>query len=208
MIQELELEPTSYRIGQSKIFFRAGVLANLEEERDKELTKLIIDFQSQCRAYLARRFYQKRVEQSKAIQILQRNGLAYLKLRNWPWWRLYTKVRPLLQVTNQEAAITQREEELRQLRDRILQNDQELGEVRQRINNLSEERASLQLQLQTESEERNIAEDIADQMRQRFHDNENALNDLQSRYEDLEAKTTLLQEEYKKKDVCLFYLFI
>ena len=33
-----------------------------------------------------------------AIRILQRNCAAYLKLRNWQWWRLYTKVKPLLQV--------------------------------------------------------------------------------------------------------------
>ena len=45
-----------------------------------------------------RRNYQKRVQQLNAIRILQRNCAAYLKLRNWQWWRLYTKVKPLLQV--------------------------------------------------------------------------------------------------------------
>lgn len=45
------------------------------------------------------RNYQKRVQQLNAIRILQRNCAAYLKLRNWQWWRLYTKVKPLLQVT-------------------------------------------------------------------------------------------------------------
>ena len=46
------------------------------------------------------RNYQKRVQQLNAIRILQRNCAAYLKLRNWQWWRLYTKVKPLLQVNN------------------------------------------------------------------------------------------------------------
>ncbi len=91
-IEALELEANLYRIGQSKIFFRAGVLAHLEEERDLKLTDLIISFQAQCRAFLARRLYQKRVQQSNAIRVLQRNGLAWLKLRNWQWWRLFTKV--------------------------------------------------------------------------------------------------------------------
>jgi myosin protein heavy chain len=36
--------------------------------------------------------YQKRVQQLNAIRIIQRNCSAYLKLRNWQWWRLYTKV--------------------------------------------------------------------------------------------------------------------
>jgi hypothetical protein len=38
------------------------------------------------------------MQQLNAIRILQRNCAAYLKLRNWQWWRLYTKVKPLLQV--------------------------------------------------------------------------------------------------------------
>ena len=44
------------------------------------------------------RNYVKRTQQLNAIRILQRNCAAYLKLRNWQWWRLYTKVKPLLQV--------------------------------------------------------------------------------------------------------------
>ena len=38
MIQSLELDRNLYRIGQSKVFFRAGVLAHLEEERDMKIT--------------------------------------------------------------------------------------------------------------------------------------------------------------------------
>jgi len=44
------------------------------------------------------RNYVKRTQQLNAIRILQRNCAAYLKLKNWQWWRLYTKVKPLLQV--------------------------------------------------------------------------------------------------------------
>lgn len=45
MIAALELDPNLYRVGQSKIFFRAGVLAHLEEERDYKITDLIVNFQ-------------------------------------------------------------------------------------------------------------------------------------------------------------------
>ena len=46
----------------------------------------------------------KRTQQLNAIRILQRNCSAYLKLRNWQWWRLYTKVKPLLQVNTVHAS--------------------------------------------------------------------------------------------------------
>lgn len=54
-IQALELDGNLFRIGQSKIFFRAGVLAHLEEERDLKITDIIIYFQAVCRGYLARK---------------------------------------------------------------------------------------------------------------------------------------------------------
>lgn len=51
MIASLELDPNLYRVGQSKIFFRAGVLAHLEEERDYKITDLIVNFQVQLIIY-------------------------------------------------------------------------------------------------------------------------------------------------------------
>lgn len=54
-IKHLELDPNLYRIGQSKMFFRTGVLAQLEEERDLKLTVVIIAFQAQARGFLARK---------------------------------------------------------------------------------------------------------------------------------------------------------
>ena len=96
MLTELELETSLYKVGQSKIFFRAGVLAQLEEERDLRLNQIMVKFQAHCRGFLARKNFLRRKDQSRAIRIIQRNGLSYLKLRNWAWWRVFTKVKPLL----------------------------------------------------------------------------------------------------------------
>ena len=42
--------------------------------------------------FLFLRLFKKRMQQLAAIRVIQRNCLAYLKLRNWQWWRLFTKV--------------------------------------------------------------------------------------------------------------------
>ncbi len=39
-----------------------------------------------CRAFA------KRQQQLIAMRVIQRNCAAYLKLKNWHWWRLFTKV--------------------------------------------------------------------------------------------------------------------
>ena len=109
------MDPNLYRIGQSKIFFRAGVLAHLEEERDIKLTEIIIQFQAFCRGNIARRNYKKRIQQLSAIRVIQRNGRSWLKLRNWQWWRLFTKVKPLLNVSRQEDELRAKEEEYKKV---------------------------------------------------------------------------------------------
>ena len=45
-IRVLEIESNLYCMGQSKVFFQASVLADLEEERDLRITDVIISFQA------------------------------------------------------------------------------------------------------------------------------------------------------------------
>lgn len=45
-----------------------------------------------CTLKLFCRAFAKRQQQLTAMKVIQRNCAAYLKLRNWQWWRLFTKV--------------------------------------------------------------------------------------------------------------------
>lgn len=42
--------------------------------------------------FLHLRAFTKKQQQLSALRVMQRNCAAYLKLRNWQWWRLFTKV--------------------------------------------------------------------------------------------------------------------
>ncbi|KAL1494179.1 hypothetical protein ABEB36_009820 [Hypothenemus hampei] len=198
MIKSLELDSNLYRIGQSKIFFRAGVLAHLEEERDYKITDLIVNFQAFCRGLLSRRNYQKRVQQLNAIRIIQRNCSAYLKLRNWQWWRLYTKVKPLLEVTKQEEKLMQKEDELKQVKDRLEQHIKTAEEYESLYQRAQEEKAMLQEQLQAESELCAEAEEMRLRLTARKQELEEILHDLEARIEEEEERTSTLTAEKKK----------
>lgn len=43
-----------------------------------------------------------------ALQVVQRNLRKYLQLRTWPWWKLWQRVKPLLNVTRIEDEIAVR----------------------------------------------------------------------------------------------------
>merc|ERR1719447_903279 len=46
MLDDLDLDSGLFRIGQSKIFFRAGVLAQMEEDRDVKITEIMVKLQA------------------------------------------------------------------------------------------------------------------------------------------------------------------
>uniref|UniRef100_A0A8C1J2L7 Myosin, heavy chain 10, non-muscle n=2 Tax=Cyprinus carpio TaxID=7962 RepID=A0A8C1J2L7_CYPCA len=194
----LELDPNLYRIGQSKIFFRTGVLAHLEEERDLKITDIIIYFQSVCRGYLARKAFAKKQQQLSALKVLQRNCAAYLKLRHWQWWRLFTKVKPLLQVTRQEEEMQAKDEELIKVKERQVKVENELVEMERKHQQLLEEKNILAEQLQAETELFAEAEEMRARLVAKKQELEEILHDLESRVEEEEERNQSLQNEKKK----------
>jgi len=126
----LDLEGRSYKLGLSNIFFRAGILAQLEDTRDDKLSHTITDFQALCRGYMARKEVKKLQFQRAAITCLQRNVRKFLLVRNWSWWRLYTKVLPLLDVHRTEQELKTKTDELGGLKQKIdkLTNDNQTFE--------------------------------------------------------------------------------
>ena len=107
-------------------------MAHLEEERDLKLSEIIVRFQAYARGMLARKNYQKRLQQLSAIRIIQRNCSAYLKLRNWQWWRLFTKVKPLLQVTKADEDMKVKEEEVKKMTEMLSKRDTDMQELERR----------------------------------------------------------------------------
>ncbi|XP_065742659.1 myosin-9 isoform X2 [Phocoena phocoena] len=198
MIKALELDSNLYRIGQSKVFFRAGVLAHLEEERDLKITDVIIGFQACCRGYLARKAFAKRQQQLTAMKVLQRNCAAYLKLRNWQWWRLFTKVKPLLQVSRQEEEMMAKEEELVKVREKQLAAESRLSEMETLQSQLMAEKLQLQEQLQAETELCAEAEELRARLTAKKQELEEICHDLEARVEEEEDRCQHLQAEKRK----------
>nr|XP_015809830.2 myosin-9 [Nothobranchius furzeri] len=198
MVKALELDPNLYRIGQSKVFFRAGVLAHLEEERDLKITDVIINFQAWCRGYVARKAFTKRQQQLTAMKVIQRNCAAYLKLRNWHWWRLFTKVKPLLEVNRKEEDLAAKEKELMDIKEKQNQTEEQLKEYEAKQKQLHAEKSALQEQLQAETELCAEAEEMRNRLAVRKQELEEILHDLESRLEEEEERVSQMQTERKK----------
>ncbi|XP_076296926.1 unconventional myosin-XVIIIa isoform X2 [Lasioglossum baleicum] len=108
----------AYSDGQ-QIFFRSGTLERLEAQRDEKLTGHIILLQARCRGYLARRKLNTLKLQDLAVRCIQRNVRKWMSVREWPWWRLYVKVAPLLNVHRTEDQLKEKTEELEILKAKV-----------------------------------------------------------------------------------------
>lgn len=117
ILERLNLDKSFYRVGLTKVFFRAGVLAELEEQRDAVINKIMARFQSVARGYVQRRIAHKRLYRAEATRVIQRNFQVYLDLQANPWWQLFVRMRPLLGATRQAQEVKKRDEMIQQLEE-------------------------------------------------------------------------------------------
>lgn len=129
ILERLNLDASFYRVGLTKVFFRSGVLAELEEQRDAVISKIMARFQSVARGYIQRRIAHKRLYRAEATRVIQRNFQVYLDLQANPWWQLFVRMRPLLGASRQAQEVKKRDEMIQQLEE---QRTAELAE-RERV---------------------------------------------------------------------------
>lgn len=131
LLAQLGTDQSQYRLGQSKVFFKAGILTSLDEKRDGKLSAVLRQFQAHCRGALARQSKGRLARQQDARNLLQKNLSKNLALRQWDWWRLYLRVKPLLNVTRSENRIEELEDEIERITE---QRDQQTAQLRTELN--------------------------------------------------------------------------
>ena len=94
LLKTAGLEKEKYRLGHTKVFFRAGVLGMMEEVREERVTKIITWLQSSARGSLSRTQFHKLKNQKIALYCVQRAIRNYMAGKHWMWWKLWTCVKP------------------------------------------------------------------------------------------------------------------
>ncbi|XP_015035927.2 myosin heavy chain, muscle isoform X28 [Drosophila pseudoobscura] len=200
LLESTDLNEDLYRLGHTKVFFRAGVLGQMEEFRDERLGKIMSWMQAWARGYLSRKGFKKLQEQRVALKVVQRNLRKYLQLRTWPWYKLWQKVKPLLNVSRIEDEIARLEEkakkaeelhaaEVKVRKELEVLNAKLLAEKTALLDSLSGEKGALQ-----DYQERNS------KLQAQKNDLENQLRDIQERLTQEEDARNQLFQQKKKAD--------
>merc|ERR1712037_748636 len=99
-----------YRLGHTLVFFRAGSLGGLEEERDKLVIKWVRFIQGEVLKRVRGFVYKKKFDQRELIKVGQRNFRKYLASRDWGWFVLIQKTRGSIGKPNPEEELRLLEE--------------------------------------------------------------------------------------------------
>ncbi|XP_011506381.1 PREDICTED: myosin heavy chain, muscle isoform X10 [Ceratosolen solmsi marchali] len=192
------LDPDQYRLGHTKVFFRAGVLGQMEEFRDERLSKIVTWMQAYVRGYLARKDFKALQEQRLALQIVQRNLRRYLKLRTWPWWKLWQKVRPLLNATRIEDELAAMEEKARKYQEAFEREEKMRIELEELNTKLLTEKTDLLKSLDSEKGSLSEYQEKALKLGAQKADLESQLSDITDRFQqEEEARNNLFQSKKK-----------
>ncbi|KAM5307604.1 unconventional myosin-XVIIIa isoform 4-T5 [Glossophaga mutica] len=195
LLESLDLEKSSCCLGLSRVFFRAGTLARLEEQRDEQTSRNLTLFQAACRGYLARQQFKKKKIQDLAIRCVQKNIKKNKGVKDWPWWKLFTTVRPLIEVQLSEEQIRNKDEEIQQLRSKLEKVEKERNELRLSSDRLETRISELTSELTDERNTGESASQLLDAETAERLRAEKEMKELQTQYDALKKQMEVMEVE-------------
>ncbi|KAL4239976.1 hypothetical protein ACF0H5_000772 [Mactra antiquata] len=205
ILDALQMDPNEYKIGNTKVFFKAGVLGMLEDMRDERLSKIVSLFQAWIRGYLMRKQYKKLQDQRTGLSRIQRNIRKWMVLRNWQWWKLYTKVKPLLSAARAEDEMRLMEEEFKKTKEELAKVEKIKKELEEQNVVLQRSKDDMFFQLQAEQDTLADCEEKIESLIKQKADYQQQIKDLEERCMDeeeaaaeLNAVKARMEEEQAK----------
>jgi len=111
ILESIEAMNDKWRLGHTKVFFRAGAMGCLEEVREDSIKAILNYIQGLARGYTSRMEYKTLIFKKDQVPIMQRNIKKYLFFRDWTWYFLVNGTKRFIGQQDMEAEIAALEEE-------------------------------------------------------------------------------------------------
>jgi len=186
ILKAVELGEQFYRVGKTKVFFKAGILADMEDYRDAALGRIFTKLQARARGKLMRIEFKKMLEKFQATQLIQHNIRKFLSFKDWEWWHLFAQVKPMLNVGKQEEEMKAKDAEM-------TASQQQYEEACAKIKELEAKNNQLNYQRQDLANKLNIANTTIDEQTERIQELTKKNGELEDEVKDLSE--SLAKEE-------------
>ena len=95
----VKLDKEKFRLGHTKVFFRAGVGGWMEEQREDKIGSVLAWLQAGARGKSSRMQFKKLQDQKMALYACQRAIRSYMMAKTWLWLQLWLAIKPNLKCT-------------------------------------------------------------------------------------------------------------
>ncbi|XP_061905899.1 myosin heavy chain, fast skeletal muscle-like [Entelurus aequoreus] len=210
LLGSIDVDHTQYKFGHTKVFFKAGLLGTLEELRDERLATLVTMTQALFRGYVMRKEFVKMMERRESIFSIQYNIRSFMNVKNWPWLKLYFKIKPLLKSAETEKELQQMKENYDKMQSDLATSMAKKKEMEEKMVSLLQEKNDLLLQVAAETDNLSDAEERCEglikskiQLEAKFKETTERLEDEEEINAELTAKKRKLEDECSelKKDI-------
>merc|ERR1711962_3825 len=149
VMDAIKLDKEKWRLGHTKVFFRAGILGFMEEVREDKIGSVLSLLQAQARGKASRLVFKKMQDQKLALYCLQRTIRNYRIGKTWLWWTLWLAIKPNLKCTKFAQYKAEYEEKISIAEANIDKAIAECNKVKGIYERLSNEKNELVLALQS-----------------------------------------------------------
>merc|ERR1711963_115139 len=192
VLDKISLESEKYRLGHTKVFFRAGILGYMEEVREDRIGQILSYLQAQARGKASRLVFKKLQGQKMALFCMQRTIRNYYIGKTWLWWQLWLALKPNLKCTKFAQYKAEYEEKIAIAEANIDKAVAECNKVTAEHAKLMNEKNELTLALQSGG---SAIQDIVDKTNRI----EGMKNDLQKQVDETNAR--IRNEEEVKSSI-------
>merc|ERR1712109_316391 len=193
VMKVIQLDPEKFRLGHTKVFFRAGILGFMEEVREDRIGAVLSWLQAQARGKAARLVFKKLQDQKLALYCLQRTIRNYYIGKTWLWWQMYTNLKPQLKCSKFAQYKAEYEEKIAIAEANIDKAVAECNKVKSVYERISNEKNELVLALQSGG---SAVQDIIDKTNRI----EAMKNDLQKQLDETNARIRGEEEQIASID--------
>merc|ERR1719245_414944 len=177
----IKLDKEKWRLGHTKVFFRAGVLGLMEETREDKIGSVLSWLQAGARGKSSRMQFKKLQDQKLALYAAQRAIRAYMMSKTWKWMQIWLAIKPNLKCTQFGKYKKEYEDKINEATANIDRAVAECNAVVAVHEKLSAEKNELVLALQSGG---SAVQDIIDKTNRL----ENQRNDLQKQVDATNAR--------------------
>merc|ERR1712127_697076 len=207
----VKLEKEKFRLGHTKVFFRAGIGGWMEEQRENKIGSVLSWLQAGARGKASRMSFKKLQDQKLALFACQRAIRAFMLAKTWKWLQIWMAIKPTLKCTQFGKYKKEYEDKIAIAEANIDNAIRDCSAVVKVHENLASEKNELVMALNSGGSAvqdiidktnrleaaRNDLQKQVDQTKQRIKGEEDTISGIQMAGNKVTAEATRLREEIK-----------